>query len=120
MEQRVVPQQEHKSIKESIDLLYIETVRRAADLQTWQITRVGPVKPVLLKFYNPFVSLFRMTYKQKDMERYDKEAKSVSAWMYGMCAPNYIPSDKDALTGIALFDTWQAALFTCGLLSMRK
>lgn len=108
--------QDHPSLGPTIDGLYIETVGAAANLNEYLINQVGMLREPFLSFYKRFNALFMTTHHMREMEPFKDTAEKIAKW----CHPsNHIDRSK-CLTGISLFDEWQANLFKAGVLSVRK
>ena len=110
-----IPQQEHRGIRETIDLLYVWTATYSAELRGHLVERIGPLQEPYMNFYRSFAALHTMTCCHKEMEPYKHISENIVSWVNTRNV-----NEQSSYKGLQLFDLWQSALFKAGLLSVRK
>ena len=111
----MIQQQEHIGIKQTTDLVYLQTIEAAAVLQTYLQKPRGNVETPFLNFYSSFSSLFMLTGNRKAIskkEGYEKQLEELRRWFEASKIDN-----NRAKSGLKYFQTWQELLEHVGIIS---
>jgi len=125
---------EHRKVTEDIDDVYIETIRAAADLQSFLVSGIGGNRrEQFLSFHRSFFSLFAHTRYMTDMDKAEKKKEGenkeyvlvddIEGWFLD-CKNKRVrnanfPSDfiED---GLVLFAAYQKKLLSKGVVTITR
>jgi hypothetical protein len=110
-----IPQQDHRSINESIDLSYIIATESASLLRSYLQFKTGNMKEFFSSFYTAFNFLFSSTYQMSEMLHCNGLSNNILKWRDAQGL-----DEMRCRHGLILFEKYSAELFKCGLLSLRK
>lgn len=112
----IVFEKEHQSIIEAIDESYNASIFGMTEIQSWiQKNRGMPRDIIFMKFYKPFMFLFKATYKSPTMKVNQDLIDKINAWL--LMKDINVTRIK---VGFKLFEEYQEQLFNTGVINIKR
>ena len=115
-----VRQTEHPTIQQGIDEAYLKTVVGVTELLSYLQWPVGPLDDEFLWFYKPFMMLFTITHRRKEVLTHLNGNGDLIEQIEKWCDPDQKITAPRCKQGIKLFNEYQGVLFGSGLLSKSR
>lgn len=112
----IVQQYEHRSVRESIDAAYLDTVLAAVELQNYLDDPRGNPMSKFRTFYRAFLYLFTMTAYGKSMASAGVICEKISAWLEPEPGGNNIKAR--AASGIKLWQDYHKQLLSTSTITV--
>jgi hypothetical protein len=109
-------EKEHHTIIDAIDDAYNASIMGMTEIQSWlQKNRGMPRDIIFMKFYKPFMFLFKATCKSPSMNKNQELIGNINMWLSG----TEIDTRRIKL-GFKLFEAYQEQLFNTGVINIKR
>jgi len=115
----IIQQYEHHSIRESIDIAYLETVNTAVELQNYLDNPHGNPELKFRPFYRAFIRLYMLTSQYKEMTIANGSREKIKKWVDPRPGLSQELLRRRAMMGLDLWDDYHQALIRAGTISRR-
>lgn len=112
----IVFEKEHQSIIVAIDDAYNASILGMTEIQSWiQKNRGMPRDIIFMRFYKPFMFLFKATYKTPTMKTNQELIDKIDEWL--LMKDINVGRIK---MGFKLFEEYQEQLFNTGVINIKR